>query len=363
MLGMPRPRPPHVIREVTRHGRTKWYVRVGHGPRIRLRAGPGEPGFDAEYRAALAGDPSPTAKAPRTASGSIAWLIARYRETAVWTSLSPATRKQRDAIFHQVEKAVGHEPIRKVTPKAIAAARDRRAKTPFQARHYLDAMRGLFAWAVEAQYVEANPADGIRPPPRKTAGFPAWDADDVARFEARWPIGTRQRIAFAVLRFTGLRRGDAVRVGRPHVRNGVIRIKTEKTGQTVYMRIAPELAAVLAAGPTGDLTWIVGEAGKPLTKESFGNLFREWCSDAGVAKSAHGLRKLAATTMADRRATVAELEAVFGWRGGRMASLYTDTADRERLGTEASALLGGTDRARSIPAPSCRVRDRSKKNV
>jgi hypothetical protein len=35
---MPRPRPPHVIREKTRHGHTVWYVRIDKGPRIRLRA-------------------------------------------------------------------------------------------------------------------------------------------------------------------------------------------------------------------------------------------------------------------------------------------------------------------------------------
>jgi hypothetical protein len=29
--------------------------------------------------------------------------------------------------------------------------------------------------------------------------------------------------------------------------------------------------------------------------------------------------------------TVAELDAIFGWTGGRMASLYTPSADRRRL--------------------------------
>ena len=33
---MPRPRPPHLQREITRHGKAVWYVRVGHGPRVRI---------------------------------------------------------------------------------------------------------------------------------------------------------------------------------------------------------------------------------------------------------------------------------------------------------------------------------------
>ncbi|MGB6795116.1 MAG: integrase, partial [Xanthobacteraceae bacterium] len=34
---MPRPRPPHLHREVTRHGRVVWFVRIDKGPRIRIR--------------------------------------------------------------------------------------------------------------------------------------------------------------------------------------------------------------------------------------------------------------------------------------------------------------------------------------
>lgn len=58
------------------------------------------------------------------------------------------------------------------------------------------------------------------------------------------------------------------------------------------------LQATLDAGPCGDLSFIVGENGRPLTKESFGNLFRDACRAAGVPGSAHGVRKLAATRMA-----------------------------------------------------------------
>src|SRR4051812_9134422 len=47
MVAMPRPRPLHVHRETSRHGRTVWYVRIGKGPRIRLRAEFGSPEFEA----------------------------------------------------------------------------------------------------------------------------------------------------------------------------------------------------------------------------------------------------------------------------------------------------------------------------
>jgi site-specific recombinase XerD len=84
----------------------------------------------------------------------------------------------------------------------------------------------------------------------------------------------------------------------------------------VTRQIEPELAEALAAGPTGDLAFIVGERGLPLTKESFGNMFKDACVKAGIDepfKAAHGLRKLQATIWAERGATEHELMAMFGW--------------------------------------------------
>jgi integrase len=145
-----------------------------------------------------------------------------------------------------------------------------------------------------------------------------------------------------VLLFTGLQRSDAVRLGRQHVRDGVATLRTEKTGITVTIPILPVLNATLKAGPCGELAYICGEGGKPFTKESFGNVFSEACRAAGVRKSAHGIRKIAAVRAANNGATVAELEAIFGWSGGRMASLYTRAADRARLAKGAISKLART---------------------
>jgi hypothetical protein len=87
---MPRPRPPHLHRQVTRHGKPVWYVRINKGSRIRLRAEFGSAEFDAEYQTAISGVPRPQKGAP--AAGTLAWLLARYRETTAWSALSPATR-------------------------------------------------------------------------------------------------------------------------------------------------------------------------------------------------------------------------------------------------------------------------------
>jgi len=363
MEDMPRPQPPHLHRQVTRHGKTVWYVRIGKGPRVRIRGEFGSPEFGTEYQAAITGAPRPQ-QVKGEAVGSLGWLIARYRETTAWAALSVATRRQRENIFLHVIETAGDKPFAKITSEVIVAGRDRRARTPDQARHFLDAMRGLFRWAAEVKLVKHDQTLGIRNPPRKAGdGFIPWTEEHVAKYQQRWPIGTRQRVWLDVLLYSGLRRGDAVRYGRQHVQNGVGRIKTEKSGFTVtaVVPVLPILAETLAAGPCGDLTFIVGERGQPLTKEGFGNAFREACRAAGVPGSAHGVRKIAATTAANNGATTSQLKALFAWTSDAMPTLYTRAADRERLGREAGHMLANENRT-SIPSPKRKVRAPNEKS-
>src|SRR5262245_5784530 len=225
---MPRPRPPYLQRHVTQHGRVVWYVRIVRGPRTRIRAPFGTPEFDAEYQAALSGNPRPAKVG--AAAGTLAWLIERYRETTAWTDLSLATRRNRENHFKQAIETAGHQPIRTITQAAIIAGRDRRAATPAQSRNFLDALRGLFRWAKEAKHVTADPTEGVKNPKRKKgSGFPVWTEEDAAAYDKRWPVGTRERIWRDVLFYTGLRRGDAVRLGRQHISDGIATLRTEKS--------------------------------------------------------------------------------------------------------------------------------------
>jgi len=103
----------------------------------------------------------------------------------------------------------------------------------------------------------------------------------------------------------------------------------------VALPILPVLQHTLDNSPTSDLAFICGANGQPLTKESFGNMFREACNKAGAKKSAHGVRKISATRAANTDATIAQLKALFGWIDNDMPSLYTQTADRRNLARDA----------------------------
>ena len=176
---------------------------------------------------------------------------------------------------------------------------------------------------------------------KNSDGFHTWTDEEIARFERRWPIGTRERLALDLLLYTGLARGDIVRLGKQHVSNGVITFRMEKNrgDGIVYPPMLPVLAKTIAASRTGDLTFLVTERGTPFVKESFGNWFGEVCREAGCPGSAHGLRKAGATRAAENGATVHQLMALFGWKTEKMALMYTRKADRRRLASTAAPLL------------------------
>jgi plasmid stabilization system protein ParE len=152
---MPRPRPPSLHRQVTQHGRTVWYVRVGKGPRVRIRAAYGSPEFSAEYQVAVAS--ARPCNTPSTSVGTLAWLIARYRESAAWAALSATTRRQREAIFLHVLESAGTKPFIRIDTATINAGLERRAGTPSAARHFLDSLRGVFRWALRAGHTKVDP--------------------------------------------------------------------------------------------------------------------------------------------------------------------------------------------------------------
>jgi integrase len=325
---MPKKLPPYLRHEKTRHGKLVWYVRIGKGNRTRIKSAFDSVEFWAEYEAAIGG-----AKPAKASPGSFSWGLALYLRSQAFGVLSLATQKQRLRILKGVEKTHGNSPLGHWRRADIVAGRDRRMDAPAAARHFVDACRGLFRWLVESGLVATDPTEGVKTKQlRKGDGFTPWSEEDERKFCERWQIGSRERLAFAILRETGLRRGDAVALGRQHIRDGVIRIKTEKTGEVAIIPVSDALAEAIAATPPHDLKFL------PFTaKESFGNWFGKACRTAGlVGKSAHGLRKASATADAYAGWTDAELEAKYAWTGRRMAGHYTRKAQRERLVIEAA---------------------------
>jgi integrase len=324
--------PPHVQVERTRHGKTVYYFRRNQGaPRIRLPA-PNDPAFKRAYAAALTGSSPPDTKAQ---SGTLQWLVESYKRSAHWANLKPSTRRMRDNILARVVEENGKVPFRAITRRHINEAIDRRP--PHAGNNFRKVMSQLFRWAVSVDLVAVSPVEGANRNRIKTDGHHTWTLEEVARYQAHWPIGTKERLALDLALFTGLRRSDLAMLGRQHVREGLISIKTEKTGRWVHIPVFSMLQASIDATTTGDLAFLTTTRGKPFeSAASMGNWFRGACVAAGVPGRLHGLRKSGATIAANAGATAHQLMAMFGWTGLAEAELYTREASRMALARAAA---------------------------
>ena len=320
--------------DVDRHDNVRVYVQRRRGaPKVRLRDWSGIEAFMAEYRAALAGAEALARRHPSPAApGSLRWLTEAYYRSAEFQGLGESTRRVRRSLLDGLCGEHGTKPFDRLEARHVRELRDEKAEYPEAANARVKALRQLYGWAVQAGHCDRSPARDV--PylrPKNPDGFHTWSIDEVRRFEDRHPIGSRPRLALALMLYTGARRSDAVRLGRQMEREGALAfIEAKGRARAVKQRILPilpELRAVLDATPSGHLTYLVTEFGKPFTPAGFGNWFRRRCNEANLPHcSAHGLRKAGATIAANNGATEHQLMAIFGWQSPKQAARYTEAA-------------------------------------
>jgi integrase len=349
---MPRPHLPFVQRQITRHGRKVWYFRRNRSePRIRLPDLYGSDEFTAAYRACLAGQPMVVRNQRPAPKTKFKGLIDLYLKSSEWQAYKPMTRKTRGHIYEKWA-ALGYD-TEDITRSVIIEALEARKETREQANSILTALKNLFAWAVSADHVDRNPCEGIKGlKPKKAVvdeedGHKTWSEEELAQFERAYPLGSSERLVYSILLYTGLRIGDAARLGRQHIqKDGTIQLRNEKTGAVVYLPILTPLRQALAAGPKGrpeQLAFITLRRATNVGKEHLGAWFSEAAERAGLVDcTAHGIRKAAARRLAEAGATVNQLMAIFGWTRPDMAIKYTREADKKLMAAEA---IGGLVRA------------------
>ncbi len=356
---------PYVIPDTDRHGNVRLYYRRNGKRKIRITGEPGSPEFLRQYEFARDGKvvTRPMISAP--SKGTFHWLCQEYYRSTDYRSLGKRTRHVRRLVLEGIclsktskGKERGEAPFALMEERHVRDIRDERADRPGSANNTLKALRPLFTWAKSAGHVSVNPAADVKQLGGSTEGWHTWTDDEVARFEAVHPIGTMARLAFALLRYTGVRRSDVVKLGRANERDGVLRFTITKGAERkgnpggpkrLALPILPELRAIIDATACGHATYITTRFGKPFSVAGFGNKFREWCNEAGLPHcSAHGIRKYDATTAAENGATTHQLMAMFGWDSVKQAEIYTRKANQTKLAQSSMHLMASAMESRKL---------------
>ncbi len=353
---------PYVQEFVDRHGKVRRYFRR-NGKRTPLPGSPGSREFRLAYEAAMAGNWDDAGAVDKDTSppGSMSRLIALYYSSATFKGLEPITQSSYRNEIEKIRRDHGDKRVAMLRREHVKKLFAEKADKPGAANKFLRHMRTLMRFAIDENWRSDDPTFGIRKMKIKNGGFRAWTDNDISKFEEKWAVGTRERLALSLLLYTAQRRSDVVKMGWQHVRNGMIQVRQQKTQTPLWIPIHPKLNEVLKATPRSNMTFLMTAQGRPFTAPGFGNYFSESAQDAGCPPgcSAHGLRKAAARRLAEAGCTSKQIQAITGHKSLEEVERYTKEVEQVILAQQAIALVS-TKKKRSV---SNRVSNRNKREA
>jgi integrase len=338
---------------IDRHGKVRHYVRKPGCKPLPLPGQVGSPEFMAAYASALEGAPNAPTEigANRMQGGSVAAMIVGYLASAAFHRLASATQEQYRRIFERLRREHGDRSIATLQRKHTVMMVNAKAKTPVGARDFLRCLRLLTQYAISIGVREDDPTAGVKVRLPKSDGIRTWTEEEIARFEAAYPIDTKPRLALELLLATAARRSDAIRLSRTHVRAGLIHMKQQKTGKPLQIPVTDALAAAInAAAPSDHLVFLLNENNRPFTAGGFTKWFGKQCKRIGLTGSPHGLRKASCRRMAEAGCSALEIASVSGHMSLKEVQRYCDAADQARMALRAAERVKAARRAETRTA-------------
>ena len=330
-----------------RHGAPRWYFRRPGFARVALPGLPWSPTFMAAYEAAMQGRVQPGAS--QTVAGTIDALVVSYYRSGEWLNLKPITQKTYRSTIEPFRAKHGTKTVTNLKREHIKAILAEMADRPVVANNWLKTIKILMRHAVESEMRTDDPTQGLRKMRTGSTGYATWMEEHIEQFRQVHPEGTKARLALELLLYTAQRRADVVRMGRQHVRDGVLTLRQSKTGTQLEIPLHRDLVRAIETAPNGSLTFLLTEYGKPFTSDGFGNWFRDRVTEAKLPTglAAHGLRKAACRRLAEAGCTAPQIMAFSGHKNLKEVQTYIQAANTLQLGRDALVKLNDSDEART----------------
>lgn len=321
-----------------RHGKARYYYRRPGYASVPLPGEPGSKAFaqayeDAQRSRGKVGE-------GRTIPGSFSALIVEYYESTGYQRLKDITKRTYRNALEAFRKDFGDVLVKEMDEGLLEEVLDAKAKKPGAQQTLRKVLRLILKLAKRRRLIASNPMEGLRMPRKAIRGFPAWAPHEIEAYRKRWDSGTRERLALELLLYTAQRRSDVVTMGRQHIDGGLIRVVQQKTGTRLGIPIHARLKVEIDQIPAGQLTLIQTEYGQPFSGPGFTNWFRDAARSAGLTGcTPHGLRKNASAALAEVGCTDKQIMAITGHANLSEISLYTASADQEKLARAAMKKL------------------------
>ncbi|GEC41287.1 site-specific integrase [Sinorhizobium meliloti] len=372
---------PGVSPMVTRHGKTLWRYRR-KGKEAMMPGEPHTPEFDAAYSAIIEGRALPNADVIRhpkaAAPRSLKAAYQLLKQEDEWLALDPLKTQATYArtIERILDLPAGNNSTIGDGPFAdLERAHVKNILKHFpthMARTALICMKKLTMIALDQEWIKHDPTYRLKKN-TPTQGHHPWPADIMAKFEAKWPIGSRPRTAYALALWLGNRVSDVARLSWSHYTVKQIMIDgtlceyegfefvqwkgRKKKGEAMFLPMTPMLATELAPlerdpeGPVLKKQLKSKKRGWFYADITLTIAMAEWCEKAGIPPgyTMHGLRKSLGVKLAEADASTRQIMDTLGHRNIAYAELYTRKASQARLAIQAMDKVSAMETARRKP--------------
>ena len=320
---------------IDRHGHTRYYFRR-NGRRITLPGIFGSREFLDAYAAALADQCQDPPARKQAGEGTFAALAARYFASPKFLALSPSSKTGYRRAIERFLRDHGHRRVDQMRREHVDAIIGKFADKPGAGIIMLKRLRTLLRYGIAIGWRETDPSAGLDT--YKSNEFHTWSESEIEQFEKRWPVGTKQRLAFDLLICTGQRGSDVAAMARPAPGDKIC-VAQQKTGTKLAITVHPNLRRSLDACPSGHVAAIATAYGRPFSVKGFGQFISAAIRKAGLPAhcKAHGLRKAAARRLAECGCTLHEIAAVLGHKTLSEIERYTRAVSQEALNESAIA--------------------------
>lgn len=329
-----------------RHGRWRHYFRKPGHPRLALPGHPDTPEFLEAYNAAMASQA--VVRKGSSLPGSFARMIEDYMRSPDFLSTKATSQAVTKGILDRFASEYGDREVAGFERKHLTIIIGKMADRPAAANNLLKKLRTIIRWGIANDWRKDDPTIGMRK--FREGTHHTWTDEEIAKFEERWPVGTRERTAFALALYTGQRREDLIRMTWGALRGGTIQVMQGKTGAELVIPVHRDLRAALEAWPRKHVTILATEDGRGTSVGGFGNFMADCIGAAGLPARCvlHGLRKAASRRLAEAGCSAHEIMAITGHKTLAEVQRYTAAAAQKTLARAAIARIEGNGRGSKL---------------
>lgn len=293
-----------------------------------------------------------TAKVPRSDPRSLQALISAYRQSPEFSRLKPRTKTSYLSMLGYLE-AAGDLPANGLRRKHVLEIRDGHAASvgSGSANTLMRVFSTLLSWGVDREWLPFNVASRI--PQLPSVPYQAWTADQVEHAITNFPSHLARLVMVAA--YTGQRKGDLIKMRWADYDGNAITVVQEKRKigypeVTVVIPVHPRLKSCLDEWRRlSNCEYILTTSrGTKWHRNSPTSLMQKEVEKSGFPEglNVHGLRKYAATTLAEAGCSAHEIASITGHLSIAMVQHYTKSADQKRL---AEAAIGKLQTAKRKP--------------